>query len=74
MQTLNLEFIKQRRLSLNITLQEMAYHLGFKNASTYLKYENGFYAFKANQLPILAKTLKCNISDFFKQNVAKTAI
>lgn len=74
MRTLNLDFIKKRRVELNISLQEMAENLGFKNASTYLKYENGTYAFKAEQLPLLSKILKCNITDFFGQNIAKTAI
>ncbi|MDF1511929.1 helix-turn-helix transcriptional regulator, partial [Robertmurraya sp. DFI.2.37] len=54
MQTLDLEYIKNRRESLDISLQVMAESLGFKNASTYLKYENGTYTFKADQLPILA--------------------
>ncbi|WP_313804727.1 helix-turn-helix transcriptional regulator [Cytobacillus sp.] len=74
MQSLNHDFIKTRRQSLDISLQEMAEKLGFKNASTYLKYENGSYAFKADQLPVLSKVLKCKISDFFKQKIAKTAI
>ena len=74
MQKLNLTFIKERRIQLGITLQEMAEKLGFKNGSTYLKYENGIYAFKAEQLPLLAKSLNCKITDFFNKNVAKTAI
>lgn len=74
MLTLNIEFIKQRRTALGLSLQEMAEHLGFKNASTYLKYENGTYAFKAEHLPLLAEVLKCSISDFFVQIIAKTAI
>lgn len=74
MQELNLEFIKKRRLELKKTMQEMADYMGMKNASTYLKYENGDYAFKAEQLPKLAKALKCRITDFFTLNVAKTAI
>ncbi|MEK3890209.1 helix-turn-helix domain-containing protein [Bacillus sp. FSL K6-3431] len=74
MQTLDLQYIKNRRIELEKTLQEMADSLGMKNASTYLKYENGTYAFKAEQLPMLSKTLKCKIPDFFNRNVAKTAI
>jgi transcriptional regulator with XRE-family HTH domain len=73
MQTLNLVFIKNKRESLDITLQDMADKLGFKNASTYLKYENGVYEFKAKQLPILSKVFDCNINDFFKQNIAISA-
>lgn len=74
MKTLDLNFIKKRRIEIGKTLQEMADSLGMKNASTYMKYENGTYSFKADQLPLLAETLKCRITDFFNQNVAKTAI
>ncbi|WP_054634841.1 helix-turn-helix transcriptional regulator [Thalassobacillus sp. C254] len=75
MEKLNHKFIKERRNELGISLQEMAYELGFKNASTYMKYENGTYAFKANHVPVIAKKLKCRINDiyFFSNNVAKTA-
>lgn len=74
MKSLDLPFIKKRRMKLDKTLQDMADALGMKNASTYMKYENGTYAFKAEQLPALAKSLKCNITDFFNQKVAETAI
>ncbi|WP_203363045.1 helix-turn-helix transcriptional regulator [Bacillus sp. REN10] len=74
MEYLDLVYIKSRRIELDITLQEMANSLGFKNSSTYLKYETGTYSFKAEQLPILADCLKCKITDFFKKNVAKTEI
>lgn len=65
MDVINLDYIKQRRVNLKISLQEMAEMLHFKNASTYLKYESGAYAFKASQLPELANILKCEITDFF---------
>jgi len=74
MKTLDLIFIKKKRLGLDKTLQDMADALGMKNASTYLKYENGTYAFKAEHLPALASALNCDIADFFNHNVAKTAI
>jgi len=74
MDILNLQYIKARRMELHKTLQEVADSLGIKNASTYMKYENGTYAFKAEQLPKLAKALECEITDFFIQNVAKIAI
>lgn len=65
LKVLNLDFIKEKRQLLNKTLQELAEPLGMKNASTYMKYENGTYSFKAEQLPILAKELECEIQDFF---------
>lgn len=73
MQIFNLEFIKKRRQELGLSLQEAADAMGMKNASTYLKYENGIYSFKAEQLPKLADVLKCDIKNFFKPNVAKIA-
>ena len=74
MEMLNLQYIKERRIELSKTLQELADLLDIKNASTYMKYENGTYAFKAEQLPKLAKALKCEITDFFIIKVAKIAI
>lgn len=65
MKTLNLDKIKQARINSNMSLQHMSQELGFKNASTYLKYENGEYAFKANMLPKLAKALNMEIENFF---------
>lgn len=74
MEGLNLEYIARRRLELTITLQDMAQALGFKNASTYMKYEKGEYAFKANHLPILARMLHCHAEDlFFEGSFAKLA-
>ncbi|RAZ73600.1 helix-turn-helix domain-containing protein [Planococcus halotolerans] len=74
MESLDLTFIKNRRNQLAKTLQDMADSMEMKNASTYMKYENGTYAFKAEQLPQLAKVLECKISDFFNSGVAKTEI
>ncbi|KIL46196.1 helix-turn-helix domain-containing protein [Jeotgalibacillus campisalis] len=69
----NLDFISSQRAKKKLSLQAMAVELGFKHASTYMKYEKGEYLFKAEQLPKLASVLDCKVSDFFKQNVAKTA-
>ncbi|AVM23233.1 helix-turn-helix domain-containing protein [Bacillus pumilus] len=66
----NLVLIRNRRIELNLSQQELAIALGFKDASTYLKYERGEYAFKAKQLPILAEILQCKVTDFFVRNVA----
>ena len=66
MDLLDLNFIKRRRSELGISQQKMAEILGFKNAFTYLKYEKGMYAFKAEMIPILAKALNCEIGNFFK--------
>jgi len=71
---LDLDFIKKKRIKLGLSLQEMANRMGFKNGSTYLKYEQGSYSFKADHLPTLSLELDCNIADFFTQNVAKIEI
>lgn len=69
----NLDFIKQERLKLGLSLKDLAEVLGFKNASTYMKYEEGSYSFKANHLPILASKLNCTIENFFEYDFAKIA-
>ncbi|WP_429375082.1 helix-turn-helix domain-containing protein [Paenibacillus sp. DS2015] len=73
MDIVNLSYVKYRRLKLNLSLQDMAESLGFKNASTYMKYEDGTYLFKANHLPTLANKLKCTIRDFFEDTFAELA-
>ncbi|MEJ8548371.1 helix-turn-helix domain-containing protein [Brevibacillus borstelensis] len=65
MERINLEFIARRRMEFGITLQDMAFALGFKNASTYLKYEKGEYDFKAKHLPMLTRMLSCELRDLF---------
>lgn len=73
MPEINLKFITKRRNELKISLQEMAIELGYKNASTYMKYEKGEYKFEANHVPILAAKLGCKIDElFFNNNFAKT--
>ncbi len=74
MKKLNLPFVKKRRVELKLTLANMADNFGFKSPSTYLKYENGDYAFRAEHLPLLAQLLKCNVEDLFFDNIiAKSA-
>jgi transcriptional regulator with XRE-family HTH domain len=71
---LNLDYIKNRRQELGLTLNDMASAFGFRSPSTYLKYEQGEYAFKANHLPILANLLRSEIGEFYcDQNVAEIA-
>jgi len=69
----NLNYLKTQRITLGLSLQDMAEELGFKNASTYMKYEDGLYLFKANHLPVLAVKLKCRIENFFVENFAEIA-
>lgn len=68
-----LDYIRERRKKLGISMKQMANVLGFKNASTYLKYERGDYSFRAEHLPVLADQLECDVSDFFNQSVAESA-
>ena len=61
----NLGYIRERRKELKISTYEMAEALGFKSHSTYLKYEQGVYSFKAKMLPVLVRKLDCPMSKFF---------
>lgn len=63
---LRLKFMRSRRIELKLTQAYMADCLGFRNASTYMKYEKGEYAFKAEQLPILAEALGCSIEELYE--------
>lgn len=65
MDKLNLDYISGRRIELGLTLKDMAEALGFKTASTYLKYEKGSYSFKANHIPVLAHKLRCTLDLLF---------
>lgn len=65
MQEVNLTQIKLKRKEMKFTLKEMASTLGFKNASTYYKYENGTYKFNANHIPLIASKLKLRMKDIF---------
>lgn len=74
MYEVNLALIRKRRKEMRITLQEMAELLGFKDASTYYKYEKGDTKFKAEQLPLIAEKLKLKMNEiFFTQTFAKLA-
>lgn len=70
---LDLDYVRGRRLELGITQQQAAEKLGFKRASTYLKYESGVYELKAKHLPDLAKLLNCKITNFFIKDVSVLA-
>ncbi|EJA0843341.1 helix-turn-helix transcriptional regulator, partial [Listeria monocytogenes] len=47
---IDLKYLKDKRESLGFSQKDMATQLGFKNASTYLKYEIGEYKIKAEML------------------------
>lgn len=61
----NLAYIAKRRKEQRVTQQEMAKKLGFRQASTYSKYENGDYKIKAEMLPQIADILRCQVTNFF---------
>ena len=69
--SINIQLIKQKRLEHKYTLQEMSEALGLANRSLYLKRENGYQKFKANELPLLSKKLGIPLNDFFIPNVEK---
>lgn len=61
----DLAFIRERRQKLELTCAEMAEKLGM-SASSYSRYERGIFEFSANILPLLAKSLKCDIKKFYR--------
>lgn len=63
--TINLDYIAQRRKSLGFTQGTMAQKLGMSSAPAYNKYERGIYKFNADIIPLLVKTLQCELSDIF---------
>lgn len=63
--SINIKLIKQKRLEHKYTLQEMSEMLGLANRSLYLKRENGYQKFKANELPLLSKKIRHSIERFF---------
>lgn len=63
---IDLDFIKNRRIELGLSITEMAKSLGFKDGSSYWRYEKGEYKLKAYMLPKIAEILNCNIENFFK--------
>lgn len=71
---INLGLIKKKRKKKGLSLQEMARVLGFKNASTYLKYETGEYSFKLDMLPILSEKLEIPFESFFTHDISETEI
>ncbi|EAG4639932.1 helix-turn-helix domain-containing protein [Listeria monocytogenes] len=70
----DLKYVKRKRLEIGYSLKDMADLLDIKNASTYYKYENGSYSFKAEMLPKLANALDCDIENFFKEKLSKIEI
>ena len=62
---LSLDYIRERRKSLNLTQKEMAEKLNLSSGAHYGKFENGVFKLKAEMLPALAKLLKCKIANFF---------
>lgn len=64
---IDLDFIKNKRLELGLSITEMAKSLGFKDGSSYWRYENGEYKLKADMLPKIAEVLNCSIENFFKK-------
>jgi len=63
--TVNLNYISKRRKELGFTQSVMAAKLGMKSAPAYNKYEKGIYKFNADIIPLLVKTLRCEMSDIF---------
>lgn len=71
MPELNLALIKEQRIKLNLTQQDMADRLGMSDKANYNRYENGVYSFDAKYVPILHTVLKIPYTTLFTQKVNK---
>lgn len=69
----DLDLIRTRRMSMNITATSMAERLGFPNTTKYSRRESGEYQFKADELPAIANILHIPLSKIFIQNDSKIA-
>ena len=58
--------IKDKRMSKNLTQEELAEMLGVTR-STIAMWETGEAFPRADKLPLLARILECNIDDLFKE-------
>ena len=66
MTPINLDIIRNKRIEKGISLEKMAKLLSLANGSVYYKRENGDYKFRPEELPILARTLECDLLIFFE--------
>lgn len=69
MTEINLQLIKERRLELKLTQQDMANRLNLGSKANYSRYESGKYTFDANAIPVLHRTLGIPITKLFTQKV-----
>ena len=63
MGAINLEWIKQRRKKLNVSMEDMATAIGLNTAGSYHPYESGKADLKAEHLPKICEKLECSLID-----------
>lgn len=66
MKKLNERKIKEFRKRLNMTQQKLAEEIGV-TAESVCQYESGKRSPSVDKLPLLAKALECEITDFFEK-------
>ncbi|WHO86422.1 XRE family transcriptional regulator [Limosilactobacillus oris] len=63
---INLKLIKETRIKLGFTYNDMAKALMLKEPEKYYRRENGTYNFQATEIPLLAHKLKIPMAKIFK--------
>ncbi|WP_338231608.1 helix-turn-helix domain-containing protein [Companilactobacillus muriivasis] len=74
MYNVDLNLIKNTRLKKGYTIEQMSGILNLKSKSSYFKRENGAYAFKADEIPILSKTLNLSYEKIFESSLRKSKL
>lgn len=65
MKRINTAVVQEKMTKKKITLKEMAEILGYKHASSCLKYLRGESQFKAYHVPVLMQTLELTFEELF---------
>ena len=62
---INLDLIREKRLKLGYSNEEMANYLGLASPEKYFRREHGTYKFQAGELPALSKKLEIPLEKIF---------
>lgn len=68
----NIDLIKQARLSKGLTLQQMADRLGIGSKANYYKRESGDTNFKSSELPVISDVLGIKFEKIFVKTLRKS--
>lgn len=71
MNNVNLKLIKEKRISKGFSLEYMSEILALKSRSSYFKRETGEYAFKAEEIPVIANELDLSYDNIFAKKLTQ---